>query len=693
MKISEIEINIDSSLWALIGMTKYSLTQMQYPDVDKLIDTFTQQYKDLLQEHEQEDHTDLARYYRLISAFKPALASILKLGPEYDQLCDIAISQFNVVLDRIRREVNEDNPRKKKIRGPTIPGSGKSINLKYFCTVCKQEFEIPSEMQAKLLNSDDKMELTKHCNTEMQIRIAQPKKEEPIKKEEKPVKKIEIYPAELLMGHIDSKESNVEYLKLVSVGIDIGSSTSHLIFSRLTLRKEMSFFNMTNRFILVDREIIYEGNIIFTPLIDRNTMDVEAIIKFCEEEYKKAGITREMVNTGAVIVTGEAAKKKNAAEIVNRLSSESGKFVSATAGPKFESLLSAMGSGIVKQSNKLQKTILNSDIGGGTSNIAISSNGDVISCSCINVGGRLLGIDENFKIWRIDSPSEFLMKELNMHYHLGDTILEEDARSLAREYAKAQLEVMQGPATSKIAKGLMMTDDLDFSIPIDFYSFSGGIGEMIYEKNQNPTTYNDIGHYLAQEIKLLMKKDGLSIIEPENKIRATVIGAGAFSLSVSGSTCYVDENIELPLNNIPVIPVNLTQDNFSSENVIEEINRAYSKFDMKEGEEITALYFKSPIYPKEELLTIFAKSLEKALPNSIANHKQIILLFQSDLAKLLGLTIHKQTSITSNLICLDELTLEAGDWIDIGPSLHIPPREAFPVTIKSLVFNLKEADI
>ncbi|MHA2017819.1 MAG: ethanolamine ammonia-lyase reactivating factor EutA, partial [Promethearchaeota archaeon] len=298
MKISEIEINIDSSLWAIIGMIKYSLSQMQYPDVDKIIDTFTQHYKKLLQEHEQEDHTDLARYYRLISVFKPALDSILKPGPEYDQLCDFAISQFNVVLDRIRREVNEDNHRKKKIRGPTLPGSGKSINLKYFCTVCKQEFEIPVEMQTKLLNSDYKMELPKHCDSEMQVRIVHPKKEDPIKKKEESKKKIEIYPAEVLMGHIDSKESNVEYLKLVSVGIDIGSSTSHLIFSQLTFRKEVSFFNMTNRFNLVDREIIHEGDIIFTPLIDSNTIDIEAIIQFCKEEYKKAGFTPEMVDTG-----------------------------------------------------------------------------------------------------------------------------------------------------------------------------------------------------------------------------------------------------------------------------------------------------------------------------------------------------------------------------------------------------------
>jgi ethanolamine utilization protein EutA len=108
---------------------------------------------------------------------------------------------------------------------------------------------------------------------------------------------------------------------------------------------------------------------------------------------------------------------------------------------------------------------------------------------------------------------------------------------------------------------------------------------------------------------------------------------------------------------------------------------------MEEGTDVVGLFFKDAIYPNEKLLSIFATSLEQALPNSVAQNKPIILLFQGDLAKLLGLTIHRETTIKSNLLCLDELILEAGDWIDIGASLHEPPRQVFPVTVKSLVFN------
>ncbi len=478
------------------------------------------------------------------------------------------------------------------------------------------------------------------------------------------------------------KYDQAENLKVLSVGIDIGSSTSHLVFSRLTLGRERSFLNPTNRFMLIDREIIYESEIIFTPLLDRTTIDIEAIIKFCRGEYKKAGITPEMVDSGAVIVTGEIAKKQNADEIVRRLASESGKFVSASAGPNYESVLGAMGSGIVEISRESQMTILTADVGGGTSNLAICSNGSVLSTSCINVGGRLLGIDKEFKIWRIDGPTQFLMKELDMEYKLGEIIPEADARLIAREFAKALVEVMRGPARSRIARELMMTSDLDFSIPIDKFSFSGGVAENFYGSEE---TYDDIGQYLAEEIKHLVVELGLPIIEPVNKIRATVIGAGAFTLSVSGSTCYFDKSIEFPIANVPVIPVNVTKENYSPDIVNKEVERGFTKYDMKEGDDLVALYFKDSLYRSYSWLQEFVKAIEKALPKSVSSRKMIILLFESDIGKMVGLMTRRETSIQHNLICIDELFLEQGDWIDIGAPLH--SGQVFPVTVKSLVFN------
>jgi len=713
-RIGNIEINVEGLKDSLVYYLYSILENNGYQDFQDLTGIFFLELEKLRNKHEKEDTTDLARFYRLITMIKPALNTILEVGKVYDEVCNAFVGGFNVVLNRVRDQVNDRNL-KKRSAGPILPGSNKAFELRYFCTVCNESFEIPPDVKKKLDN-DEEIELPTHCDKKMVIKIHKIEK-----KEEDEFEEIKIHPAELLMGHLDSADTNAEYLKILSVGIDIGSSTSHLIFSRLTLKRETSFFNMSNRFILVNREIVYEGNIIFTPLIDRFNIDIEKVIEFCKKEYEQAELTPEMVDTGAVIVTGETAKKENAAEIVKRLSSESGKFVSASAGPNFESMLGIMGSGIVEQSKRTQKTLMNVDVGGGTSNIAIASKGEVLSTSCINVGGRLLGIDKDFKIWRIDEPTEWIMKELNMSYSLGDIIPEENVLKITKEYAKALLEVMRGPATSKIAKMLMMTEDIEILVPIDSYSFSGGVAEMIYtdgvkkslktadnianilyfyqqelkyipeslkiEETSNP--YNDIGSYLAKELKHLIEEHNLPLNEPENKIRATVIGAGSFSLSVSGSTCYYDESVELPLENVPVVPINIDSKDLFNEDKMNEfkdrISLALKNFSLVEGEDVFALYFKDILIGSS--IEQLAKIIEIAMPNSIANNKMILVILRGDGGKMLGLTLKKNTSIKDNLFCLDELELEAGDWIDIGAPFQTENRKAFPVTIKSLVFN------
>lgn len=676
-----IEDNVQNMAHHVFGIVKGFFEKHIREDAESLADSFEQEYRALIKEDELKELSEVEGLRRLIVSFRPALSSVLQPCEAFDNLLTMMLFMFKASWEGAHRR--EKEPPKKMKKGPIMPGSDKSLDIKFYCTVCEQDFDIPYDLKAQILNGSDEIEIPKHHDQVMKIRISKTEKDAPVEEEEVDEEGA-IEPIELLMGHIPS--DNAEYLKVLSVGIDIGSSTSHLVFSRLTLKRETGFLNMTNRFFLVNREIIYEGNIIFTPLIDRTTIDIEAIVKFCEDEYEKAGITRDMVDTGAVIVTGETAKKQNAAEIVKRLSSESGKFVSAAAGPNMESLLGAMGSGIVKQSLLSQRTVLHCDIGGGTSNLAIVSKGQVLSTSCINVGGRLLGIDKDFKIWRIDGPTQFIMNEQGMKYQLGDTIPQEDARTIAREYAKALVEVMRGPAKSPVATELMMTEDLDFSTSIDEYSLSGGVAEMFYG---NEKTYDDIGMYLAEEIKNLMENLELPIIEPENKIRATVIGAGAFSLSVSGSTTFFDENIEFPLNNIPVLPVSMSSEEFSIKKMENEIKRAFKTFDMKEGEDLVALYFGNAIYGSlgrpEEWMAPFARAIEKALRNSVAKKKTIIIIFGNDMGKLFGITLRDETSIKSNVLCLDELLLEAGDWIDIGTPLQ--STQAFPVTVKSLVFN------
>lgn len=472
----------------------------------------------------------------------------------------------------------------------------------------------------------------------------------------------------------------INEVEILSVGVDVGSSTSHLVFSNLFLKKDER--SETRRFKIQERSIIYEGRIINTPLLDDRTIDIDRLTEFLKAEYKRAGIEPDDIQTGAVIVTGESARKQNAKQIVEALSNDTGKFVAATAGPNFESLIAAMGSGAAARSKKLNKTILSCDIGGGTSNIAVSQNGETLSTSCISVGGRLLGINPNGKIWRLDEPALKVMKHLGLNYKKGDLIPQEDIEKTAKKFVEILFEVITGPAKSPLAQQLMLTDDLQFPSRIDEYSFSGGVAELMYGGANH---YEDIGQILANHINTLTPALTAAVVEPANKIRATVIGAGAYSLSISGSSCFMDDQIAFPIRNVPVIRVDVDRSKLSFEHILAQINISFKRFDLKEGEDIVALYFKDPVMASYPQLELFAKSIEAALADSIRNKMPIILIFETDIACGVGNVIRRETDLKTNLLTLDELNLKEGDWVDIGEPLVAG--QVFPVTVKSLVFH------
>jgi len=469
-------------------------------------------------------------------------------------------------------------------------------------------------------------------------------------------------------------------IELLSVGVDVGSSTSHLVFSNLLLRRDER--SASKRFLIEERNIIFEGKIIDTPLVNQHTIDINKLIKFLKAEYRRAGIAPGDVQTGAVIITGETAKKANAGQIVTALSQDAGKFVAASAGPNFESVIAAMGSGARARSRRTGETLLSCDIGGGTSNMAIIKNGKIISTSCVSVGGRLIAFDAQGKIRQINEPARQVMDDLGLKFKIGDQPSAADLDKIAAKLAAVLMEVLTGPATSPLSRKLMVTEDLAFPGHIDAYTFSGGVAELIYGGNGR---HNDIGKPLADKINALINQLDSPVLEPANKIRATVIGAGAHSLSISGSSGFTDDRITFPMKNIPVIRVDVDRSKLSIPHVVTKIREAFGRFDMEEGQETVALYFWDPVknsYPQVEL---FAKSIEAALPRSMAENIPIILVFKGDIACSVGNVIRRETTLKSNLLTLDELDLIEGDWIDIGNPLV--EDQVFPVTVKSLIFH------
>lgn len=470
-----------------------------------------------------------------------------------------------------------------------------------------------------------------------------------------------------------------------SVGIDVGTSTSHLIFSELVLKKDPK--SKTEKYHVAERHIKYRGNIFFTPLTN-NEIDIEELSQCLKKEYIKAGINASEVDTGAVIITGESAKRENAERIVELLSKETGKFVAASAGPNFEAIISAYGSGAVKLSESNSSKIIHTDVGGGTANVAVIDSGEITATACINVGGRLIVFNDREEIVRIEPPGKLTIEHCKLDLSIGDVINSNQKEILAQELAKALFELLSGQELSKFARELMMTPNLP---PESFddnpkLSFSGGIAEYVYL--QSTQDFNDLGLLLGSQIRMLTENSESHRIEVPEKIRATVIGASEYTLQVSGSTTFISPNFSesgLPIRSLPIVMPKINRNNLSEDYVAKQITSALKRLDIIEGSTPIALAFDDPVRTVYDKLTVFSKGIVKALPQTISNNKPLILVFNTDIGNSVGNVLYRETQISNEILSIDEILLREGDFIDIGKP--VVENIVFPVVVKSLIFN------
>jgi len=473
----------------------------------------------------------------------------------------------------------------------------------------------------------------------------------------------------------------LEMFHLTSVGIDIGSSTSHLIFSRLTLRREGAA--LSARFRVTQREILFRSRIMLTPYISETAIDTEKIKKFIQEVYREAGFTAEDIDTGAVVITGEALKKENAKPIVEFFAKESGKFICATAGPNHEALLAAYGCGAVELSRSKGATVLNVDMGGGTTKFSLIRDGVVTQTAAINVGARLIAFDATSVVTRIEEPAKIILKDLGDSVELGRKLSDRTKEPFASLMANIVFEVIEGGPSSPLAKQLMITDPFSGYHglqQIDHIIFSGGVSEHIYEHDQK--SYGDMGPLLANSVRehlsKIPKKDFLC--QSAEGIRATVIGAGEYTLQASGNTSYISNWKVLPAFALKVVRPFLDQET----SVEEAVRKALGKFDLTgftSGLALAVSLHQQPDYP---LIRRLAEGIANVVKDSPPFKAPLYLTLDLDVAKSLGGVLKEELKVEQEVIAVDGIEVGDLDYIDIGRPMGIS--EVIPVTVKSLMF-------
>jgi len=452
---------------------------------------------------------------------------------------------------------------------------------------------------------------------------------------------------------------------LCSVGLDVGTTTTQMVVSRLELQNRASAFAVPEMTI-TRRQVVYESPVYATPLLGADRVDGPGIRKIVEEEYRKAGLRREDVDTGAVIITGETSRKENARAVLDALSEYAGDFVVATAGPDLESILAAKGAGAVEFSARTGKTLLHMDIGGGTANLALIENGEVTATGCMNVGGHLVTFDETGTVTYV-SP---VLKKLCKLY-AGETITREALEPIARMLAEG-LEIAAGLRPEGALSDALWTAEAagDFPIPRGpvVLSFSGGVADCVRE-NRDWTAHGDLGPLLGRAIRESRLCAGDFRLGDET-IRATVIGAGSHSAQLSGSTVFC-RNMALPVKNLPAVALTGQEQSLPPEKLTERIRQ---KFSMLDGPGILALPgFAAPDYGT---LTRLAGALSHGFGNG-----PVLIAVEADMAKALGQAIALGLSPERPVLCVDRVKLEAGSFLDVGK----PVGPALPVVVKTLV--------
>ncbi len=445
--------------------------------------------------------------------------------------------------------------------------------------------------------------------------------------------------------------------KLLSVGLDVGTTSTQMILSQLQVENRAGSFSVPQMQI-TDRQILYKSPVHFTPLLDESHVNGQKLKQLVEQEYLSAGISRQQVDTGAVIITGETSRKENAQAVLTALSEFAGDFVVATAGPDLESVLAAKGAGAVAYSRETGKTVLHMDIGGGTSNLALIRDGEIVSTGCLNVGGRLIKADQAGKLLYV-SPVLSQLSDLRP----GQTATEETLRTVAETLVQA-LEMAAGLREVTPLLQMLTTEGTAIPIPEEdcVLSFSGGVADCI--ENRYPAhQFGDMGPILGQTIRESRLCRGAYRLGAET-IRATVIGAGCHSAQLSGSTVF-HRNVPFPLKNLPVMCL--------QENTPEQIRRLRRQLD---GPGILYLPGRKPMDYRE------IKALGAAIVEGMAG-QPLLVAAEQDMAKALGQAMALLLHPGACCLCIDGLKLAQGDYLDVGS----PVGPAIPVVIKTLLFE------
>jgi len=462
---------------------------------------------------------------------------------------------------------------------------------------------------------------------------------------------------------------------LLSVGVDIGSSTSHLVFSRIVLER------LDARYVVTERETFYQSDILLTPYADGDDIDAGALGAFFARQYEDAMVDPDEIDTGALILTGVAARRGNARRIGELFAREAGRLVAVSAGDSLETVMAAYGSGAVARSIRDRTAVMNVDVGGGTAKIALCRDGAVAAVTALDVGARLVVTDPHGRVTRLEDAGRAFAADAGLDLRAGGVLTPEDAERLAGRMADALFEAMRGGVPRLGTANLLRLGPVPAAAPA-VVTFSGGVSEFLHGESRE---FGDLGARLARAIRSRAAAAGITIAPAVQGIRATVTGASQYTAQVSGGTIFVSPLEVLPLRSLPVIaPAFGLADDIDAAAVAAAVRTSLVLFDLGDAKDPVAVFVPWTGSATFDRLDAFCRGLADGLGELVTAGLPIVLAGDGDVGGLLGLHLREEMNLSNPVISIDGLELKPFDYIDIGQILE--GSGAVPVVIKSLMF-------
>lgn len=478
--------------------------------------------------------------------------------------------------------------------------------------------------------------------------------------------------------------------EMLSVGIDVGTTTSQVVASRLSVANRARAGTVP-RLDVESREVLYQGEPTLTPLTGDDAIDVDALLEVIRGEYRAAGIRPEQVETGAVIITGETARTRNAEAILAGLSDLAGDFVVTVAGPHIESQIAGRGSGAAEWSARHYATVVNVDIGGGSANAALFRNGRHLASAATMVGGRQAVVDPvSGTLVHLKHAGRELVRAAGLPLAVGRPVSLADLRRLTDLMADIVVDLVLG-RTSQLGDLVALTPPLELDGPPAGFFISGGVGAAYYDDLPATTLaevarYGDVGPLLARSLKENPRWQQLVVHQPTQTQRATVLGAASQQVTLSGSTIWAEEE-HLPLRNLPVVEPGLARaaDGLDDpDRVLAAVRAAVQRWDAEQDSpRLFAISLDLPERMTFPQVSVLAQGLAAFADQSLPAGQPLVLVSEEDYAQVLGQTI-RAANAHLPIIVVDQIGLDEGDFIDIGEPLF--DGRVVPVSVKTLVF-------